>query len=186
MRRLRQLLMSIFIISLSVTTSIVAYQFMTAQTAMTSRYADIALPLDTGARIRVTPKPAPKPAPKKPTNATLCLAQNLYFEARHEPAHALEAIAATVFNRVSSPHYPSSVCGVVYQYRQYSWTLVTSRWSVRPPKEFLALANDMLSRRAELQQEWVVTHFHRFDILPKWAPTLTYVGQFGAHIFYSM
>lgn len=146
--------------------------------------ADIYLPQEPVQTSKKT-RPAP-PRVVRPTNAVLCLAQNLYFEARNEPLNAMEAVAATVFNRMSLPDYPSTVCGVVYQYRQYSWTLVYSRWTTKPPKKFVELSREFLNNRHEIQSTHPVTHFHRYDILPKWAPTMIEVSQIGAHIFYRM
>lgn len=51
-----------------------------------------------------------------------CLAQNVYFEARGEPTEGQLAVAMVTMNRVRSDMYPSSVCGVVWQRRQFSWT----------------------------------------------------------------
>lgn len=123
---------------------------------------------------------------KKPTNPIICLAQNLYFEGKNEPEDALEAVAATVFNRMESSIMPNSVCGVIYQPFQYSWTLNTSNWSRTPPKAFVILATHFWDNRDILQEEYPVTHFHRVDIEPRWSHTLTYVGTFGQHKFYRM
>ena len=117
----------------------------------------------------------------RPSNTIMCLAQNLYFEAKNEPAEALEAVAATVFNRMEKHR---SLCAVVYQPFQYSWTLDVSNWSRKPPAEFLILAAQMWSNRDILADEYPVTHFHRVDIHPRWATSLLYVGTFGQHKFY--
>jgi spore germination cell wall hydrolase CwlJ-like protein len=129
---------------------------------------------------------APKPKIyKKPTSSLVCLAQNLYFEARSEPAEALQAVAATVFNRMGNKPWASSVCGVVYQYRQYSWTLNKGNWSRTPPAAYTKLAAQFMKEREWLMDMFPVTHFHRWDIQPKWAPSLNYVATYGQHIFYS-
>ena len=51
-----------------------------------------------------------------------CLAQNVYFEAQGEPSSGQLAVALVTMNRVKSKRYPSTVCGVVWQRRQFSWT----------------------------------------------------------------
>ena len=51
-----------------------------------------------------------------------CLAQNIYFEARGEPTTGQLAVAMVTMNRVRSKRFPSTVCGVVWQKRQFSWT----------------------------------------------------------------
>lgn len=121
---------------------------------------------------------------RRPTNPTICLAQNLFFEAKNEPMSAIEAVAATVFNRMSMKYYPSSVCGVVYAPYQYSWTLTPSNWQRMPPSAFIVMANHMLQNRAILQEMYPVTHFHRVDIKPRWAVTMNYMMTIGQHKFY--
>ena len=51
-----------------------------------------------------------------------CLAQNIYFEARGEPENGQFAVAAVTMNRVKSHKYPNTVCKVVWQHSQFSWT----------------------------------------------------------------
>lgn len=51
-----------------------------------------------------------------------CLALNIYFEARGEPTDGQFAVGLVTMNRVQSPRYPDSVCEVVWQPRQFSWT----------------------------------------------------------------
>lgn len=142
--------------------------------------------VDVTATTAVTPSVKRRTPMKRPTSSVLCLAQNLYFEAGTEPAAGIAAVAATVFNRMASKKYPQSICAVVYQPFQYSWTLNTSRWNKTPPQMFITLAQKFIRDRDILQEDYPVTHFHRVDILPKWAPTLTYVSTFGQHIFYRM
>jgi len=51
-----------------------------------------------------------------------CLALNIYHEARGEIATGQLAVGMVTMNRVLSPAYPKSVCAVVYQPKQFSWT----------------------------------------------------------------
>lgn len=51
-----------------------------------------------------------------------CLALNVYFEARGEPTQGQLAVALVSMNRVKSTRFPNTVCGVVWQPRQFSWT----------------------------------------------------------------
>lgn len=44
-----------------------------------------------------------------------CLALNIYFEARSEPALGRRAVGHVVMNRVNHDGFPNSVCGVVRQ-----------------------------------------------------------------------
>ncbi|MDX1810828.1 MAG: cell wall hydrolase [Gammaproteobacteria bacterium] len=65
---------------------------------------------------------ASNPKPKKESKQLRCLALNVYFEARGEPTSGQLAVAMVTMNRVRSKRFPSSVCGVVWQKRQFSWT----------------------------------------------------------------
>ena len=47
---------------------------------------------------------------------------NLMHEARGEGTEGMLAVANVVANRVLSDKYPSTVCGVVLQKNQFSWT----------------------------------------------------------------
>ena len=51
-----------------------------------------------------------------------CLAQNIYFEAGFEPGEGMDAVAHVTLNRVANERYPDSVCDVVWQKGQFSWT----------------------------------------------------------------
>lgn len=51
-----------------------------------------------------------------------CLADNIYYEARGEGVEGWKAIASVTMNRYHSKQYPNTVCGVVYQKNQFSWT----------------------------------------------------------------
>jgi len=59
---------------------------------------------------------------KRAAKELRCLALNVYFEARGEKTEGQFAVALVTMNRTKSRHYPSSVCGVVWQKRQFSWT----------------------------------------------------------------
>ncbi|HIE75488.1 MAG TPA: cell wall hydrolase, partial [Gammaproteobacteria bacterium] len=51
-----------------------------------------------------------------------CLALNIYHEARGESHDGQVAVAAVTLNRMQSASYPDTVCGVVWQPHQFSWT----------------------------------------------------------------
>jgi spore germination cell wall hydrolase CwlJ-like protein len=124
--------------------------------------------------------------------ALLCLTQAIYYEAALEPAAGQQAVAQAVLNRVRSPAFPASICGVVYQGSQqvtgcqFSFTCDGSR--DRPP-----IAPFWLRARAVAEQAvsgfvmtavGTATHYHADYVFPRWGPTLVKIGQIGAHIFY--
>lgn len=52
-----------------------------------------------------------------------CIAKNMYFEARGEGLKGMAAVAQVTKNRVNSGKFPDSYCKVVYQPKQFSWTI---------------------------------------------------------------
>ena len=62
------------------------------------------------------------PAMDLDPDEVFCLAQNVYFEASIEHRVGKSAVAHVTLNCVQSARYPDSVCDVVWQHRQFSWT----------------------------------------------------------------
>ena len=58
-----------------------------------------------------------------PKQELTCLATNIYHEARGESDTGKVAVAHVTLNRVNSPRYPDSICGVVYQAVHSRWWL---------------------------------------------------------------
>lgn len=54
---------------------------------------------------------------------TICLAKNIFFEGRNTDVYEKIRIVNVTLNRVKSGKYPDSICEVVYQDSQFSWTL---------------------------------------------------------------
>jgi len=65
---------------------------------------------------------ADTPLSPKQAKELRCLALNIYFEARSEPIDGQLAVAFVTINRLQSRRYPNTLCGVVWQKRQFSWT----------------------------------------------------------------
>ncbi len=51
----------------------------------------------------------------------VCLAKNAYFEARNQSVLSQIAVSQVVMNRVQSPDFPNTVCGVVYEAQLSKW-----------------------------------------------------------------
>ena len=121
-----------------------------------------------------------------------CLADAIYYEARSESQSGQMAVAEVVLNRVKSKHYPSTICGVVYQGSgrdtgcQFSFACDGSMDIAPQGKAWdkaLSLANYMqyhnpepITRRA--------THYHTVDVNPVWSSNLHFDRQVGYHRFY--
>ena len=123
-----------------------------------------------------------------------CLTAAIYYEARSEPIEGQRAVAQVVLNRVRNPAFPASVCGVVYQGSQRSTGCqftFTCDGSLLAPRDPLAWGR---ARQIALQAlagavyapVGAATYYHTTAVSPWWAPSLTKLGQIGAHIFYRL
>lgn len=54
--------------------------------------------------------------------AIYCQALNAYHEARGEDEQGQKGVMWVVKNRVEDSRWPNNPCGVIYQWRQFSWT----------------------------------------------------------------
>src|SRR5690554_1426460 len=57
-----------------------------------------------------------------PETSQECLALNLFFEVRDEPMGSWLAVAFVTINRVIDPRFPDTICEVVWEPKQFSWT----------------------------------------------------------------
>jgi len=121
-----------------------------------------------------------------------CLTQAVYFEARGESAVGQEAVAEVVLNRVRSPGFPKTVCGVVFQGAgtgracQFSFAC---DGSMRRTREVAAWnrAERVASRALAGQLDAHVggaTHFHTANVRPGWGDRMLQVATVGFHSFY--
>ena len=118
-----------------------------------------------------------------------CMAMNIYHEGRGESAKGRAAIASVTMNRVRSSRYPNTVCEVVWQRKQFSWTAVAPRHHViNDPKAWsqaLVVAQLFLSG-AQISLVGDATHYHSVKVQPSWQDDSKLVALVGAHIFYAL
>jgi spore germination cell wall hydrolase CwlJ-like protein len=116
-----------------------------------------------------------------------CLALNIYHEGRGEPTRGQAAIAAVTMNRVRSNHYPGTVCDVVWQYKQFSWTLApSSDHGISDPrawKQALVIAR-LFVDGAISADVGEATHYHTNDVSPYWIADNKPLTRVGKHTFY--
>ena len=122
-----------------------------------------------------------------------CLAVAIFFEARDQPIEGQYAVAEVVMNRVEDPRWPNTICGVVFQRKQFSFT--HDGKSDRMEKY---TKNDAIEWRAMLQArtiakqvfdegytEMTSTHYHALSASPSWAKGYKRDGRIGDHVFYT-
>ncbi|TRW98461.1 cell wall hydrolase [Paracoccus sp. M683] len=114
-----------------------------------------------------------------------CLAEALYFEARGEGRQGQAAVAEVILNRVKSGRFPNSVCGVINQRSQFSYT-IGGRKTIRNRGTYLRVrqvAENALSGGTG-NLTGGATYFHTPAVRPAWSRRFQRTVQIGRHIFY--
>lgn len=123
-----------------------------------------------------------------------CLAKNMYFEARSEPDAGIKAVGFVTMNRVQDPHFPKSICDVVYQrvgsVCQFSWVCLFGR---NPQIKNRALYDKIKDMARDIATSHPENNsydpskgslfFHATYLSPGWK--LKKKVRIGQHIFYS-
>jgi spore germination cell wall hydrolase CwlJ-like protein len=118
-----------------------------------------------------------------------CLTQALYFEARGESLEGQVAVAEVILNRVDSPLYPRTVCGVVKQRGgggcQFSYVCdgKTRMREKASADRAGRIARAMLDGAPRLLTDGA-THFHTRGVRPSWSKRFARTASIGAHLFY--
>jgi spore germination cell wall hydrolase CwlJ-like protein len=119
--------------------------------------------------------------------AVVCLALNIYFEARGEPLDGQLLVAEVTLNRAKNRN--QTVCEVVWDKKQFSWTHDGKSDKPRDLKAYahaLDLAEQVLIDPDKVLLGTPANYFHATHIKkPKWAKKMTVLGKNGNHIFYT-
>jgi spore germination cell wall hydrolase CwlJ-like protein len=127
-----------------------------------------------------------------------CMIKNIYMEARGENKMGKLLVASTVMNRRKLSRYPSTICGVIYQPHQFSWTRSKSL-----NRHYQLIKG---KRDAEyLQSVWAalysvvfkgnvgvgVTSYYapkQMKMLPSWSQSKEFklAGDYGGHRFFQL
>lgn len=124
-----------------------------------------------------------------------CLARNVYYEARGEPAAGQYAVAEVTMNRQASQRYPDTVCEVVYQ---RSWDPIRRRYvaafSWTELGELDEPGGEEWQRARKIAEAvYYQRHtpalqgalfFHATYVKPDWAQGKQPVARIGRHVFY--
>ena len=118
-----------------------------------------------------------------------CLAMNIYHEGRGESAKGRAAIASVTMNRVRSKHYPNTVCEVVWQRKQFSWTHISARHhTITDAKAWrqALVISQLFIRGARISLVGDATHYHSVKVKPNWQDESKLVALVGDHYFYAL
>ncbi|MCQ0986594.1 cell wall hydrolase [Jiella marina] len=122
-----------------------------------------------------------------------CLANGIYFEARGESSEGQAAVAQVILNRVRNPAYPNTICGVVYQNKnwrnrcQFSFACDGAKDRIRDAGSYSRakkIADKVTNGEIWLAEVGSATHYHANYVSPRWARAMERVDKIGRHIFY--
>lgn len=120
-------------------------------------------------------------------NDIKCLSLNIYHEARNQSVDGQYAVAAVTLNRVKHKEWPSTICEVVWQNRQFSWTqdgksdnpANKTSWKISK-----AIALHIIEKSGENYSYDGALFYHADYIKPRWANSMIKIKQIENHIFY--
>jgi len=138
-----------------------------------------------------------------------CATWNLMHEARGEGLEGMQAVHQVVLNRTKSRKYPSTICGVVLQKYQFSWTrdkrkvnrmfnaggyeASRGRLTSFNPKDSLAYKQAFIVGSRGYTGAYSygmdndlahVLHYARFNVQVQWMRSMTAVKRIKNHVFY--
>lgn len=132
--------------------------------------------------------------------ALMCMAANIYHEAKNQSMLGQFAVAQVVMNRVEDSRFPDTICEVVKQgltYRngkvvigkcQFSW--YCDGKSDEPNRDSKAWSNAIrhasiiMTETINIDVTDGATHYHASYVRPAWAKTKKRTTRIDKHIFY--
>lgn len=119
-----------------------------------------------------------------------CLALNIYHEARGESRLGQVAVAYVTMNRVDHTYWPDTVCEVVYQDSQFSWTidsLSDEPTDMESWGQAMAIARAVYEGAEDDPTNGAVFYYATYISTPGFAshPSTTVSAEIGVHRFYT-
>lgn len=117
-----------------------------------------------------------------------CLAKNLFHEARGEGKHGMMMVGHVVLNRVKSKKFSDTICGVIYQPKQFSWVHKKKKHTVsKESKEWKTAVEvaKMVLERSHDPTKGSLYFYSSSSIKkkPSWAKKKEVVTKVGNHVF---
>lgn len=118
-----------------------------------------------------------------------CLAYNAFHESRSEADISNIAIMNVVINRVQSSRFPNTICEVIKQSSQFSWTQDGKPDTIHNPKQYKRLYNlaevFLINKESFKSISEGADHYVKVDHVTNWDYSkLIYIGRFDDHLFY--
>lgn len=129
------------------------------------------------------------------SSALLCLALNVYSEARSEPVMGQYAVALVTLNRAE--HKDEKVCAEVFKPYQFSWTnvgvaKVKGGWAI--PRALQPHEKDAWWKAVKIASVTLAgrmpditrgaTYYHTQAVSPAWRTAFEVTKRIGFHVFY--
>ena len=111
-----------------------------------------------------------------------CLVRAMYFESNRSSEAGLLSVGTVVMNRVESPRYPETICGVVGAPRQFATGVLTRPMAARDLPKVEAIAENILDGRRN-EAIGAAKHFHMAGMRFSY-PNMHYVQVAGGNAFY--
>jgi spore germination cell wall hydrolase CwlJ-like protein len=113
-----------------------------------------------------------------------CMVENIYHEGRGESVEGWSAIMSVVIERSKDKRWPKNICKVVWQEKQFSWTINPEK--VKDFKTWGKIANFVLNANSYGFETTVkgANHYHTTSIDPKWNNGMMQINIVGNHVFY--
>ena len=112
-----------------------------------------------------------------------CLANNIYYEARGEGYEGMLAVGLVTMNRVNHPtKFPGSICAVVFQRGQFSWT-ITKR-NLKTPHELSEYVAYVAMTQSQDYSNFKAIYYHSTKVRPIWSGAVKKSNRIRNHIFY--
>ena len=111
-----------------------------------------------------------------------CMERAMYFESNRSSESGLLGVGTVVMNRVGSPSYPSTICGVVGAPRQFAPGVLTRQMAARDLPKAEAAAEAILNGKRN-EAVGNAKHFHMAGLRFSYA-NMHYVTVAGGNAFY--
>lgn len=118
-----------------------------------------------------------------------CLAKNIYHEAGIESDLGKLAVAQVTLNRVIDQRWPHTICEVVHDKHQFSWTQKTKLRNKKPYgpnwERSKEIAYEFLMNNMRLIHLEDAYFYHAYYVKPEWSRKKQVIARIDSHIFYA-
>ena len=119
-----------------------------------------------------------------------CLSDDIYYEASTQSMAGQIAVGEVVLNRVKSLDFPKTVCKVIWQHCQFSWTCSPNRRPIDKHstswKNAQSVARMLLANTNMVDITNGAIAYHTVTSHPSWSRKMDRVMRIDQHVFYKI